>query len=115
MHPVLTTERSERREQRLATPTPTDNRVSYGCINVPKDVPRTVVLGTVKRVETASSTSFPNRNRCVAFLRRWRQRPRTVRPAPDEPLKRGLNKKPDPRARPGLGALRDAWSHFSAA
>ena len=25
----------ERRAQRLATPTPLDNRISYGCINVP--------------------------------------------------------------------------------
>lgn len=49
MHPVLTTERSERREQRLATPTPADNRVSYGCINVPKAFHETIVLGTVQR------------------------------------------------------------------
>ena len=49
MHPVLTTERSEQREQRLATPTPTDNRVSYGCINVPKAFHEAVVLGTVQR------------------------------------------------------------------
>jgi hypothetical protein len=48
MHPVLTTEPSERREQRLATPTPADNRVSYGCINVPKAFHQAVVLGTVK-------------------------------------------------------------------
>jgi hypothetical protein len=49
MHPVLTTERNERREQRLATPTPADNRVSYGCINVPKAFHETIVLGTVQR------------------------------------------------------------------
>lgn len=35
MHPVITTNREERRAQRLATPTPLDNRISYGCINVP--------------------------------------------------------------------------------
>ena len=35
MHPVLTTKPKERRLQRLATPTPLDNRISYGCINVP--------------------------------------------------------------------------------
>ena len=34
MHPVITTKPEERRAQRLATPTPLDNRVSYGCINV---------------------------------------------------------------------------------
>ena len=35
MHPVVTTNAGERRLQRLATPTPLDNRISYGCINVP--------------------------------------------------------------------------------
>jgi hypothetical protein len=49
MHPVLTTNPKERREQRLATPTPDDNRISFGCINVPKAFHETVVLGTVDR------------------------------------------------------------------
>ncbi|HWI15444.1 MAG TPA: L,D-transpeptidase [Burkholderiales bacterium] len=35
LHRVLTTNPREHRAQRLATPTPLDNRVSYGCINVP--------------------------------------------------------------------------------
>jgi len=35
MHRVITTNPKERRAQRLATPTPSDNRISYGCINVP--------------------------------------------------------------------------------
>ncbi|HEV7820025.1 MAG TPA: hypothetical protein VGO84_02525 [Burkholderiales bacterium] len=35
MHRVLTTNRSERRLERLATPSIEDNRVSFGCINVP--------------------------------------------------------------------------------
>ncbi len=35
MHPVITTKPTERRLQRLATPTLLDNRISYGCINVP--------------------------------------------------------------------------------
>jgi len=37
MHPVLTTNPDERRLERLATPTPDDNRVSYGCINIPTE------------------------------------------------------------------------------
>ena len=49
MHPVLTTNAKEQREQRLATPTPADNRVSFGCINVPKEFHASVVLGTVQR------------------------------------------------------------------
>ncbi len=35
MHRVINTNLKEHRPQRLATPTPADNRISYGCINVP--------------------------------------------------------------------------------
>jgi hypothetical protein len=35
MHRVRTTNPAERRLKRLATPTVDDNRISYGCINVP--------------------------------------------------------------------------------
>ena len=35
MHRVRPTNPKERRLERLATPTPDDNRISYGCINVP--------------------------------------------------------------------------------
>jgi hypothetical protein len=35
MHRVRATNPAERRLQRLATRTPRDNRISYGCINVP--------------------------------------------------------------------------------
>ena len=35
LHRVITTNPTERRLERLATPTPLDNRISYGCINVP--------------------------------------------------------------------------------
>jgi len=37
MHRVLTSNREERRLERLATPTSDDNRISYGCINIPVD------------------------------------------------------------------------------
>jgi hypothetical protein len=50
MHPVITTKPAERRAQRLATPTPLDNRISYGCINVPakffENVVRPAFTGT---------------------------------------------------------------------
>lgn len=36
MHRVRALEPSERRLERLASPSPTDNRISYGCINVPQ-------------------------------------------------------------------------------
>lgn len=35
MHRVITTNKKERRLERLATPAVDDNRISYGCINVP--------------------------------------------------------------------------------
>ena len=35
LHRVVAGTAKERRQQRLATPTPADNRISYGCINVP--------------------------------------------------------------------------------
>lgn len=35
LHPVITANPKEHRAQRLATPTPLDNRISFGCINVP--------------------------------------------------------------------------------
>ena len=35
LHPVVPGHPKERRAERLATPTPLDNRISFGCINVP--------------------------------------------------------------------------------
>ncbi len=35
LHPVVTTNPAEHRLRRLATVSPADNRISYGCINVP--------------------------------------------------------------------------------
>ena len=35
LHPVITTRAADRRQQRLASATAEDNRISYGCINVP--------------------------------------------------------------------------------
>lgn len=35
LHPVITTRPADRRLQRLATATPQDNRISFGCVNVP--------------------------------------------------------------------------------
>jgi len=37
MHRLRAVEPSERRHERLATPTPADNRISYGCINIPPE------------------------------------------------------------------------------
>lgn len=35
LHPVITTNKKERRLQRLRSPTAGDNRITFGCINVP--------------------------------------------------------------------------------
>ena len=35
MHRLRAVEPTERRAERLASPTPDDNRISYGCVNVP--------------------------------------------------------------------------------
>ncbi len=46
MHRVLTTKPEERRLERLASATAKDNRISYGCINVPKRFYEQVVSPT---------------------------------------------------------------------
>lgn len=43
LHRVITNKPKDRRLERLATPTPRDNRISYGCINVPKRFYESVV------------------------------------------------------------------------
>ena len=48
MHPVINTVPSERRPHRLATETPLDNRISFGCINVPLPFFKDVVSPTFK-------------------------------------------------------------------
>ena len=37
LHPVVKGTPAERRAERLSSPTPLDNRISFGCINVPTD------------------------------------------------------------------------------
>ena len=43
LHRVITSKPEERRLERLATPTPLDNRITFGCINVPAKFYDTVV------------------------------------------------------------------------
>ena len=43
MHPVITSNKKEHRLQRLQSATPDDNRITYGCINVPRKFYRSVV------------------------------------------------------------------------
>jgi hypothetical protein len=48
MHRVRAHVKAERRLERLASPTPEDNRISYGCINLPKAFYENVLSPTVK-------------------------------------------------------------------
>jgi hypothetical protein len=52
MHRVVTSNPKERRLQRLATPTAKDNRISYGCINLPKAFYETYVGPLVAQTRT---------------------------------------------------------------
>ena len=49
MHAVLDKKAGERRRQRLATPTPDDNRISFGCVNLPAEFYRSVVRPLFER------------------------------------------------------------------
>ena len=57
MHRVINSNPKERRPHRLATPTPLDNRISYGCINVP-----------IKFFDDVISTTFEGTNGIVYVL-----------------------------------------------
>jgi len=48
LHPVVTSNAQEHRAERLATPSPLDNRISYGCINVPAAFFKRVVNAAFK-------------------------------------------------------------------
>jgi hypothetical protein len=50
MHQEIPGTPAERRAQRLASPTPADNRITYGCINVPTPFFRQVVLPNFARL-----------------------------------------------------------------
>ena len=51
IHPVWTGKPKDRRMERLMTPTPLDNRISYGCINVPAKFFNDVVRPAFTRTE----------------------------------------------------------------
>lgn len=48
LHPVITSNPGEQRAERLESPSELDNRISYGCINVPVDFFKRVVKPTFK-------------------------------------------------------------------
>jgi hypothetical protein len=48
LHPVVTGSRDEKRLERLKSPSPDDNRITFGCINVPRDFFKNAVLPLFK-------------------------------------------------------------------
>jgi hypothetical protein len=73
MHRVRVVDKQERRLERLATPTPDDNRISYGCINVPVAFFESVVRRCSARAGQ-SSTCCPRRARCARSSRSGQNR-----------------------------------------
>jgi hypothetical protein len=51
MHPVRSVNPAEQRLERLASPSVQDNRISYGCINVPVLFWQSVVLPTFRETQ----------------------------------------------------------------
>jgi hypothetical protein len=49
LHPVITSDPKERRAQRMASPSPLEHRISYGCINVPRTFFQRVIRPTFAR------------------------------------------------------------------
>jgi hypothetical protein len=49
LHPVITTNKKEHRQERLDSPTPSDNRITFGCINVPPAFYQKIVMPLFKR------------------------------------------------------------------
>jgi len=49
LHPVITGNKKQQRLRRLATATPLDNRITFGCINVPADFYQEVVRTAFER------------------------------------------------------------------
>ncbi len=49
MHPTATGVPAQRRPERLASPSPDDNRITFGCINVPPEFYEQVVRPTFER------------------------------------------------------------------
>ena len=49
IHPLASVLEGERREERLASPSPEDNRITFGCINTPRDFFERVIRPTVPK------------------------------------------------------------------
>ena len=93
LHRVITTNPTEHRLERLATPTPLDKRISYGCINVP-----------AKFFDNVVSPTFTGKNGIVYVLPEIRPIGEIFKSYYDVELRRGRGTiaNLDENARPGL-------------
>jgi hypothetical protein len=72
LHPVVTTHPEEQRLMRLASPSPLDNRISYGCINVAADFFQNVVMRTFGATD-AVIYILPDSHPIQAFFPQYRE------------------------------------------
>lgn len=68
MHPVRSVNPAERRLERLASPSVHDNRISYGCINVPALFWRSVILPTFRGTQGIVYVLPENRSSESVFI-----------------------------------------------
>ncbi|HMC15237.1 MAG TPA: L,D-transpeptidase [Albitalea sp.] len=90
MHRVITSNPKERRLQRLATRTVADNRISYGCINVPAAFYDAMVLPVFQKADAVIYVMPDTRSLSATFGKLAAQvaaggRPGPVRPEPASP------------------------------
>jgi hypothetical protein len=81
MHRVKDVHKSDRREQRLRTRSIADNRISYGCINIPKAFYEQVLLGVVGRAKPVVYV-LPETRPVASILKSTPTTPRNGEPAP---------------------------------
>lgn len=80
LHPVITTRAADRRLQRLATASAEDNRISYGCVNVPVKFYEQVVEPAFNRTMGVVYILPEHRSPAEVFFRT----PRVVPFTPDQ-------------------------------
>lgn len=80
MHRVVTSNASERRAQRLASPSVLDNRISYGCINVPAPFFDAMLLPAFKK-SSGVVYVLPERKTVSALIAAFEKRRRGMRDA----------------------------------
>jgi hypothetical protein len=81
MHRVKDVHKSDRREQRLRTRSIADNRISYGCINIPKAFYEQVLLGVVGRAKPVVYV-LPETRPVASIFKSGNAPPRSGEPAP---------------------------------